>query len=290
MIKVNNKRLDRLVSEVLAIEEEDAKSSGNLGYMARVFTQVTMPHSKVNGKEYERSNGSFKLSIMTPFDIGIPYGAYPRLLMSWITSEAVKKRDPVVSLGHTLSEFMAQIGLIPSGGRWGTISRLKEQMTRLFSSTISCEYERENYISHLGIKIAKSYDLWWDPKSPDQASLWQSTVTLNSDFFDEIIDRPIPVDMRVLKAIKQSPMKLDIYCWLTYRMSYLSKKTEIPWELLSLQFGANYTRTRDFKVAFLKHLGGVLPFYDAAVEEGKQGLILKPTKPHIPHRKIITSS
>jgi replication initiator protein len=101
------------------------------------------------------------------------------------------------------------------------------------------------------------------------------------DFFEEIIKRPVPIDIRVLKSLKQSAMKLDIYCWLTHRMSYLKHASEIDWKLLHLQFGSGYTRERDFKKAFLEHLKGVLLFYDADVEEGKKGLILKPSPTHI---------
>ena len=30
-------------------------------------------------------------------------------------------------------------------------------------------------------------------------------------------------------------MALDLYCWATYRVSYLKRPTEIPWELLKMQ-------------------------------------------------------
>ncbi len=77
-------------------------------------------------------------------------------------------------------------------------------------------------------------------------------------------------------------MALDIYCWLTYRMSYLRKPAEIPWPALEMQFGADYGRTIDFKVNFLKQLQAVLTVYpEAKVEEGNHGLLLKPSKPHI---------
>ena len=115
--------------------------------------------------------------------------------------------------------------------------------------------------------------------------LWKSTVTLGNTFFNEIIDRPVPIDMRALKALKRSPLALDIYCWLTYRLSYLRKPTEIPWPALQMQFGADYGRERDFKAAFLEHLRAVNVLYpEANIEEGERGLLLKPSKPHIAQR------
>lgn len=281
---MNGKNLDKLITEALIIEAESAKEAGAVGYMARVLTQATMPHKMVMGNEFTRSNGFFTLSILTPSKIGLPYGTIPRLLLSWLTTEAVKIKKPELILGHTLSDFMQQLGIIPSGGRWGSITRLKKQMQRLFSSSISFHYDEESEVhAATGFNIAKEYHLWWEPKHPEQGSLWQSSVTLNNDFFKEIIDRPVPIDMRALNALKRSPLALDIYCWLTYRMSYLKKQTPIPWGALHTQFGADYTRTRDFKKKFLNHLRSVLTVYpEAKLEADESSLILRPSKPHIP--------
>jgi len=281
----------KLVSEALAIEAQAAKDAGALGYMARVMVQATMPHKSTPGVEFKRSNGAFTLTILSPSQVGLPYGTYPRLLLAWLTSEAVKTQNPELVLGPTLSGFMDELGLIPAGGRWGTIRRLKDQMKRLFSSTVSCHVEVPTEELEVGFRVAAKYRLWWDPKSPDQAGLWMSTVTLSQDFFREIIDRPVPIDLRALQALKRSPLALDIYCWLTYRLSYLNRKTEIPWEALQTQFGVGYALdlqgTRDFKKKFLKHLRKVLVVYpEAKVNEGSHGAILQPSKPHIPQLSI----
>ena len=98
-----------------------------------------------------------------------------------------------------------------------------------------------------GFKIASHSILFWDPKSPNQSTLWESTVTLTKEFYDEIIEHPVPVDMRALSGLKSFSLALDIYCWLTYRMSYLKRPVEIPWELLAMQFGSEYSEFRDFK-------------------------------------------
>jgi hypothetical protein len=283
---VDRKNLDKLINEALTIEAEEAQKAGAVGFMARALTQATMPHKATPGNEFVRRNGCFTLVMMSPSHVGLPYGSYPRLLLSWLTTEAVRTRSPVLEFGPTLSGFMYELGLIPAGGRWGTIHRLRDQMKRLFSSTVSCSYEDAAQDAGENFRIAKKYRLWWDPKAPDQIPLWKSTVTLDPDFFKEIIDKPVPIDMRAIKALKRSPMALDIYCWLTYRMSYLHRPTEIPWPALQLQFGADYAANAqgviNFKWNFLKHLHSVLVVYpEAKVEEGERGLLLKPSKPHV---------
>jgi hypothetical protein len=275
-------KLDMLIAESMAIEAEDAKQAGAVGFIARALTQATMPHKATPGCEFKRRNGSFSLIMLSPSDIGLPYGSIPRLLVSWMTTEAVRTRCPVLELGPSLSAFMAELDLMPTGGRWGTITRLRDQMTRLFASSVTCIYDDKDKTGIFGVRMVKEARLWWNPKAPDQAPLWKSTLVLGTDFYDEVIKHPVPIDMRALKALKRSPLALDIYCWLTYRLSYLRKPTEIPWPALQMQFGADYTRTRGFKEAFLEHLRAVNVLYpEANVEEGERGLLLKPSKPHI---------
>lgn len=50
-------RTSDLIAMALGIEETDVRASGQLGFMSRAFTQTTLPHSKMIGTEFERSNG-----------------------------------------------------------------------------------------------------------------------------------------------------------------------------------------------------------------------------------------
>ncbi len=119
---MNNKNLNRLIQQALAIESEEAKEAGALGYMARALVQASMPHSRPEGLVFERTNGAFSLVMMGHPHAGLPYGTVPRLLLAWLTTEAVRTRERELVLGDTLSRFMAQLDLIPTGGRWGTIT------------------------------------------------------------------------------------------------------------------------------------------------------------------------
>ncbi len=276
--------IGKIIAESLAIETEDAKKAGKIGYMARALVQATLPHKAPGGNEFKRQNGKFQLSIWSPN--GLPYGSIPRLLLSWLTTEAIFTKSPVLELGPTLSAFMAELGLARQGGKRGDITRFRNQTKRLFSSAIYCTYSDQTTDQGKGFQIADDYSLWWSPKAPNQLPLWKSTVTLGARFFKEIIERPVPVDMLALKLLKRSPMALDIYFWLTYRMSYLQKDTIVPWELLQMQFGADYATEgqgpRDFKKKFLVRLKQVVTIYEnARVASAENGLLLKPSPPHV---------
>lgn len=277
------KSVNNLVADALAIEEEAAKEAGMIGYMARAMVQATLPHRNPPTNEFTRKNGNFTLTLWSPKEVGLPYGTIPRLLLAWITTEAVRTQDRTLVLGDTLSAFLRELDLGRTGGEKGDITRLRNQMRKLFAATIACDYHDKQRDAGYGFRIARKYETWWTPQAPDQAGLWQSTVTLDEDFFKEITASPVPIDLRALKALRRSPLALDLYNWLTYRNSYLNKPTPaIPWESLQMQFGADYSLKRQFKAAFIEALKKVSVVYpEARLNVAENGLILAPAGTHI---------
>lgn len=302
--KTKRELTQRAVNQILQIQEESAQDADALGFIARLLIQATMPHSKPESSEWSRTNGNLTMHMMAPSSIGLPYGSYARLLLVWITTQAARNKVRVdkgwiteaearrLELGDSLSGFMAELGLLPTGGKEGSIGRLRDQMRRLFSTAITATLTESREDTGLivdklgGAMVADEAELWWDTKRPDQSSLWRSYVELSPKFFRLITEKPVPLDMRVLRLIKRSPMALDVYCWATYRVSYLKRATCIPWPSLMAQIGANYpdtTRGRlDFKAKFKQGLDKVRaawPELDATPTE--KGLLLKRCTPQV---------
>ena len=115
-------------------------------------------------------------------------------------------------------------------------------------------------------------------------------MTLGADFYKAIKKAPVPLKMEALQALRKSPMAMDIYAWLVYRMFTLNvavrsgryKEAKIPWAGLKCQFGGGYEDTpqgvRSFKANFLKQLRGVLLYYPEArsyIDESPDYLVLK---------------
>ena len=118
----------------------EAIEDGALGFMAKVLVQTTLPHRAVSGTRYVRTDGNLSLSINDVGGTGIPYGSYPRLILIWMTTEAVRTKRRELVLGRSLSSFMAQLGLHATGGHWGTISRFRNQRERLLGCAISTRW------------------------------------------------------------------------------------------------------------------------------------------------------
>lgn len=134
-----------LIAEQMAMEQEDARSAGTVGFMSRALVMASMPYKDPKKEVFSRANGDFKLRIMAGYEGGIPYGIYPRLLMSWVTTEAVRYQSPELELGESLGAFLrAVVDVRATGGSTGTLTRVNEQMKRLFGSMITASYSGAN--------------------------------------------------------------------------------------------------------------------------------------------------
>lgn len=292
------------IEEALAIDAEDALAAGSLGFYGRVFCQTSLPYLDPGSMPvWSRQAGNLTLSIQPAVvpvqgpgggvEVRYPYGVIPRLLLIWLTSETVRTKERRLVLDDSLSGFMRSIGLHVTGGKRGDIGRLRSQMERLFLSTVVCRFDapEEGRAAASRFDVADSYALWWDAKSdPRQGTLLPSYVDLSERFYEEVLGHPVPVDLRAIELLKGSPLRLDQYCWLTYRFSYLRRKTAIPWELLRLQFGSHLADTRQgrhqFKKNFTDHLARVLLVYPGAqVEINETGVVLTPSPPHVRARR-----
>jgi len=258
----------------------------DMGFIARLLTLATMPHSNPGDADtYTRINGDYKLVMRRGEDTKLPYGSYPRLLFAWICTQVVQQKEnektPTLVLGESLSDFMRQLTLLPTGGRWGTIPQLREQMRRLFNARISVSLVNRD--KRQFFDVSESYDLWWDHQEPQQRALWKSTVTISQKFYNEIRERPVPINMNILAALKRSPLGLDLYMFLTYRVSYLKKPAFISLKALHEQFGAEYNDIKNFKKKVRRELIKIKLAWPQLNYELLPGRIaIQPSQPSIP--------
>ncbi|AIL66133.1 Plasmid encoded RepA protein (plasmid) [Rickettsiales bacterium Ac37b] len=269
----------------LTVQEEPQ----DIGYIARALVSASLPHSKPKGLVYKRQCNNFTLSIIGNDEAGgIPYGSYPRIILSWLSTEVFKNKSREIILGKSLSNFMKNLGISVSGGKWGTLSRFKDQMCRLFASTITCTYHDASNGKFISTKIsiADKTRVFWNPENFDNIDVFNSKILLGEEFYNEILSNPVPIDIEAVQILKDSSLALDIYFWLTYRMSYLKKPILLNFETLQSQFGAGYTTSRhhkyEFKRKFILQLEKVLEVYNEAnVNILDSGILLSPSNTHI---------
>ena len=310
--RIMDRRFDNMLREHAAIEAEEAQAAGALVFMPGAVLQATLPYREPKDMPvWFKSNGRVSLLIQPGYvvhkqdiiengkvrtaqvtqNLGFPYGAIPRLLLSWVATEAVKTQCQEVQLGKNLTSFMAGIGLIhASGGAAGSITRLKDQTRRLFGATINLSRVNESAadlsLNRQPIQITKRAAIW-DTEEGRPIDPFGSRITLSDDFYRECRDHPVPVDFRCLMKLRNSALCLDIYSWLTWRYSFLTSPKQIPWSVLRDQFGTQAASERKFREAFRQALRHVLEVYpDARVDARTSGLVLIPSLTSISRRPV----
>lgn len=282
-----------LIDEAVALEIEQARNAGATGYIAHFLAQATLPHTNPKSNYFERGTGKLNLSITANPKHGVPYGGLPRLLLAWMCTEAVRTSSAELSLGRSQKEFLEKLDL-HNDGRY--IARVRDQSLRLVRSLISVSGVNGDALGIENILIAKRAFIFWDARNANQTGLWDSSITLSTDFFESLSQAPVPIKMEVLQALKKSPLAMDIYTWLVYRMFTLNVAVtkggkpiaHVPWAGLVMQLGAGYANTpkglANFKTNFRLRLKEVLLFYPEArnhVNETKEHLVLTPARLHI---------
>ena len=213
--------------------------------MARTMALCSLPRSNPgNQLLYKRVNGPYRLYMQAGPETKLPFGNFPRLLLAWVSTEAVRTQSRELILGPSLTKFMKTLGVYSSGG--GNVhTKLRNQMKRLFGCTVSMTYKDEHGEQFVSSLIAERGEFWWNERKPDQSSLWDSKIYLGEAFFQEIVRHPVPIDMNTLTALKRSPLGLDLYLWLVYRTFPLRAPLRLSWRPLYRQFGVDPARASD---------------------------------------------
>ncbi len=137
--------------------------------------------------------------------------------------------------------------------------------------------------------VADRTEFWWDPKHPDERSLWMSKIRLGEDFFNEIISCPVAAGHEHPEgpqAVLAGPGLVPVA---TYRTFALRAPLRLSWRSLYRQFGANPARAGDkntvnrFRTECLRELKKIKVSWPELHYSTARGvLILHPSTPAIP--------
>ena len=228
------------VNQLVRASEADP----DLGFMARMLVLCSLPRTNPgNRHQYKRVNGPYRLYMQAGPETKLPFGTLPRLILAWLCTEVVRTQSRELVLGKSLSEFMRTLGVYSSDGK--AYTRLRNQMRRLFNAHVRLIYKDEHGEQFVSSAIADRGEFWWNPKRPDDRSLWDSKIELGEKFFQEIIRNPVPLDMNTLTALKRCALGLDLYLWLAYRTFALRAPLRLTWKQLYCQFGAHPAKASD---------------------------------------------
>ena len=292
--------LKRIESAVDIMSNPAEGNDDNILYRHSAMCQTYLPYRNPGDDvtEYVHRNGNTSLiiqatKVQTPDGdlvyVGLPYGPKARLAMMHIDTMAILQQSPEVEVKDSMTRFVTEnLGLSNSGYN---IRQVKEQMTRLAASMISVakviDHEKHRQVRQFNSQLIQGFDLWF-PKDGSQRVLWSSTIYLSNDYFESLMSKAVPHDMRMVAALANNAMALDVLSWLTQRLHRVpyGNPSFVTWQQLKDQFGGNYGLMKNFKRDFRKAVTAVLQQYrDARIEEDKnKGFRLYNSKPPVPYR------
>lgn len=271
--KLSSRRL-----RLLELSSEIEDNPGELAFSTRIWAQLSLPYRDPGFAvpHWSRRNGDTTLTL-SPGPAGYPHGVVARCLLTWMSTEAVRTRSRHLDPGPSLRAFLSSVGTYPSGANQ---RRVMDQLHRLSTTAITVETTRDQpgqrTLSGQNLHVAQRYELAY------HRGATQARIELSEAYFEEVLRSPVPVLSSALGALGGSPMRLDLYVWLSYRMSTLQRPTTVSWKQLESQFGAQYRESRQFKAAFLKNLEPVKLIYpQAKVSVVDSGLRLHPSPTHV---------
>jgi hypothetical protein len=215
--------------------------------------------------------------------VGLPFGAYARLILIDWQTEALEKGSRDVVMGPSLKASLKRMGL-SHGGR--VMELVREQIERLatcrFTFHLKTNEQRRGAIANVNIVDNIEY---CEVGQGATTRRYVERVRLSEVFYKQLQTHPVSVDKSSVMAIRNSSMALDLYMWLAYRLRALDRDREISWTALKGQFGGGVSAMRNFKPLFNENLQLALSVYRTAdVQATPTGLLLRPSPPPVPQR------
>lgn len=260
------------IKALAAVVQGTPQPKTPISYYTPILIQCTLPHSDPKTAHWVKTNGDCALIVSSGVDknlepYGVPYGALPRLVLAYIITRVMQTGTCRVDLSSHFSTFLRAIGYVGNlKGNSRQANTVRNQIIRLVRASISFERrggtEEAGRFAGMNIHLASKYDLWWDIKSPEQDGLWGSYIDISEEFRQAIVQAPVPLSTNILKGLHKSPLALDVYMWVSYRLFTMrvngEESVSLGYGRLQEQFGtgiaeANYRSfRRDFKAAWAK--------------------------------------
>ncbi len=220
--------------------------------------------------------------------LGVPYGAYPRVALIYLLSQAVTKQSRDVYLGRNFTEWMRRLGYTTvSYGPRGTANLMREQVDRL----LACEWQirwdgqdaGDNAFAVRDVKISNEY-----AGSLDKNGAFAREIRMSEVFYSHLVDHAVPLNEVAIRELKGTPTALDLYTYLAYRLPRIGsgKGQIISWDQLAKHLGneADSKRFRQTVRETMQIVSAVYP--NANVDLSGRKVVLYPS--HAPlERKLV---
>lgn len=195
---------------------------------------------------YQRSNGKFKIDIVSDPRFGVPFGQDQLFLLA-VIDHALRSASRKVEIG-SIYKILKELGMSTAGSQY---KHIQQMILRVFGSVVTCWYQDGKgitgdkilYFSKVHLEVLKD-KYGYDPLEGDY-------ITLSEELFDDFRRHPIPYDMAMLKKLKGSPGAMRLYLWAApraFRIPASKGSVFVPFNEIANDLGADAPRRqRRFK-------------------------------------------
>jgi hypothetical protein len=191
-----------------------------------------------------RVDGDMKLE-----SLGVPFGSYPRVILIYIMSEAVRTGSRDVYLGTSFAEWLRRLGYNnASHGSRGTASLLRGQLERL----LACEWmirwdDSASDDAAFAVKEVKLSNEYAGLRTKDGGFIKE--IRLADVFFSHLREHAVPLNEAAIRELKNNPTALDLYTYFAYRLQRISgdRPEILSWNQLASHLGNAADSPRKFR-------------------------------------------
>lgn len=236
MPKITKEAKNRGIDLLAEIQSDRQIKEQELGWLFRPLVVCPFPAyspgkrtvKDVFGKEkeeyhvlWERRSGNIRVKVLGDPEYGIPHGQ-DTLIILYLAFEARRQGSRKIKVDF-YRDFMKMFQMNPNDGRKYRL--VVESLRRIRNSKYSWDVEGENRERGVNFLYIDEYDLFCDPKNPDQRSLFDQYILLSERFWEEIRSHRIPSNLKAIIALKAKPAHLNFYVWLSYRVGQAYRET-----------------------------------------------------------------
>jgi hypothetical protein len=286
-------RSGRLIADTAAAAmSRDVDGSMERGYTYSAWCLAGLPHREHPIDQNWLIDTDFARLLVRPGvrlcddnsqePIGVPYGSFARLLLVDLQSEALEHGSREIAMERSASALVARLGV----GRGGpTNGKVANQLERLATCSVDFAFGTDKRGVVFNQRLVDAFEYVAEPDYRTRGDMRViERLQLSQAFYDEVQRHPVLVDRAAIRSIATSPLAIDIYLWLAYRLCAIDKETPVGWERLWHQFGSRVRLMKNFRSQFSPPFHLALSAYPGAnARVTDRGVLLAPSKPPVTH-------
>lgn len=235
MPKITKQKKDRGREIMAEIHAERQLQEQDLGWLFRPLAVCPFPAAPQGKREiiedgkrieeykvlWTRKAGNVKVEVLGHPDYGIPHGQ-DTLIVLYLAYEARRQGSRKIRVNF-YRDFMRMFKMEANDGRKYRL--VVQSLQRIRNARYSWEVMGENRERGLHFLYIDEYDLYCDPKQPEQRLLFDQYIILSERFWEEIRSHKIPSNLKAIIYLKAKPAHLNFYIWLSYRIGAVFQAT-----------------------------------------------------------------